>query len=50
MNWSGHGLMDLSGYEAYFDGKLSDYSLPQEMLERHLTCMEGLPEPPKVEK
>jgi tryptophan synthase beta chain len=34
MNWSGHGLMDLSGYQAYFDGKLEDYPLPEEMLAR----------------
>lgn len=46
MNWSGHGLMDLTGYEAYFDGKLSDYSLPEEMLVRSLASMEGLPKPP----
>lgn len=45
MNWSGHGLMDLAGYEAYFDGNLSDYALPEEMLARHLTCTEGLPKP-----
>ena len=45
MNWSGHGLMDLTGYEAYFDGKLSDYPLPPELLERSLASMEGLPKP-----
>ncbi|MFO7870818.1 MAG: TrpB-like pyridoxal phosphate-dependent enzyme [Kiritimatiellia bacterium] len=47
LNWSGHGLMDLTGYEAFFDGKLEDYPLPQEMLERSLACMEGLPKPPE---
>ena len=25
-NYSGHGLMDLVGYEKYLDGKLTDYS------------------------
>lgn len=45
MNWSGHGLLDLTGYEAYFDDKLSDYRLPDEMLERSLASMEGLPKP-----
>ena len=49
INWSGHGLMDLSGYQAFFDGKLSDYSLPEEMLARHLACTEGLPKPPPLE-
>ncbi|MBN1465595.1 pyridoxal-phosphate dependent enzyme, partial [candidate division KSB1 bacterium] len=29
-NWSGHGLMDLKGYEMYFAGQLIDYPLPQE--------------------
>jgi len=49
MNWSGHGLMDLMGYQAFFDGKLDDYPLPQEMLERSLASMEGLPKPPDLE-
>jgi tryptophan synthase beta chain len=48
MNWSGHGLMDLSGYQAYFDGKLADHSLPDEHLERYLACLEGLPKPPAL--
>jgi len=47
-NWSGHGLMDLTGYEAYFDGKLSDYSLPEEVMLRSLASMEGLPKPPEA--
>ncbi|MBM4142489.1 MAG: TrpB-like pyridoxal phosphate-dependent enzyme [Lentisphaerae bacterium] len=45
-NWSGHGLMDLTGYQAYLDGKLSDFALPEEMLTRSLASMEGLPRPP----
>ena len=48
MNWSGHGLMDLTGYEAYFDGKLSDYALPEEQLFRSIASMEGLPKPPNA--
>ena len=48
MNWSGHGLMDLSAYENYFDGNLSDYDLPEEQLLRSLVCMEGLPKPPEL--
>jgi len=46
MNWSGHGLMDLSAYEAYFDGRLEDLELPEEMLLRSIASMEGLPKPP----
>ena len=45
MNWSGHGLMDLTGYEAFFDGKLEDYPLPEEMLARSLASIDGLPKP-----
>ena len=45
MNWSGHGLMDLTGYEAFFDGKLSDYALPEELMARSLAALEGLPKP-----
>ena len=48
MNWSGHGLMDLKGYEAFFAGKLENYPLPQELLERSVACMEGLPKPPPL--
>ena len=46
MNWSGHGLMDLNGYRAFFEGKLSDLALPEEVLLRSLASMEGLPKPP----
>ena len=45
MNWSGHGLMDLTGYQAFFDGKLSDYALPEEHMLRSLQVLEGLPKP-----
>jgi tryptophan synthase beta chain len=48
MNWSGHGLMDLTGYQAYFDGKLADYDLPEEQLIRSLASMEGLPKPAEL--
>jgi tryptophan synthase beta chain len=44
-NWSGHGLMDLTGYDAFMSGRLTDYSLPQETIEANLTELEGLPRP-----
>jgi len=44
-NWSGHGLMDLAGYEAYFSGKLHDYAFPQEELEANLEQIKDLPKP-----
>ncbi|HET6428116.1 MAG TPA: TrpB-like pyridoxal phosphate-dependent enzyme [Phycisphaerae bacterium] len=43
MNWSGHGLMDLTGYDAYFQGKLTDYALPEEDLAKSLASIKGLP-------
>jgi tryptophan synthase beta chain len=45
MNWSGHGLLDLSAYEAYFSGRLADYPLPEEDLRKSLAGIEGLPRP-----
>ncbi len=44
-NWSGHGLMDLKGYEAFLDGKMEDYPLPDELLQRSEASMDGLPMP-----
>ncbi len=44
-NWSGHGLVDLAAYEAYFRGKLSDHELPQEMIDAALKDIESLPKP-----
>jgi tryptophan synthase beta chain len=44
-NYSGHGLMDLAGYQAYFAGQLENYPLPPEVLERSLGVLEGLLKP-----
>jgi tryptophan synthase beta chain len=35
-NYSGHGLMDLTGYEAFLSGKLVDYELPEEELQKYI--------------
>ncbi len=43
LNWSGHGLMDLSGYQAYFDGKLTDYVLPDDEIQKSLSSLKGFP-------
>ncbi|HUT01352.1 MAG TPA: TrpB-like pyridoxal phosphate-dependent enzyme [Phycisphaerae bacterium] len=45
VNWSGHGLMDLTGYDAFLSGKLQDYSFPQEQLEANLEELKDLPKP-----
>jgi tryptophan synthase beta chain len=42
-NYSGHGLMDLSGYDSYLSGKLSDYELPEDVLEKYTKELDKLP-------
>ena len=42
---SGHGLLDLKGYEMYFAGNLENYPLPEEVLARSIAVMEGYPKP-----
>jgi tryptophan synthase beta chain len=44
--YSGHGLMDLSGYDAYLSGKLTEYSLPDEDLEKFTACLDEFPDAP----
>jgi tryptophan synthase beta chain len=44
-NYSGHGLMDLAGYEKFFEGELSDHSLPDEELQVFLEVIKELPKP-----
>lgn len=39
--YSGHGLLDLASYEAYFRGDLQDFELPQETIDQALaSCPE----------
>jgi len=42
-NYSGHGLMDLTGYDAYLTDKLTSYELPDEELEKTEACLKELP-------
>jgi tryptophan synthase beta chain len=44
-NWSGHGLMDLTGYEKYLTGQLHDFPLPEEYLSESLQSIKDLPKP-----
>ena len=44
-NLSGHGLMDLSGYQRFFDGELKDYAYPKEEIHKSLEVLDGLPKP-----
>jgi tryptophan synthase beta chain len=42
-NYSGHGLMDLSGYDAFMSGKLTDYELPEDVLQKYTKQLDKLP-------
>jgi len=42
-NYSGHGLMDLSGYDAFLAGKLTDYELPEEDLQKYTAPLKSFP-------
>ncbi len=44
-NLSGHGFLDLSGYENYLDGNLTEYSLPQEDIDKSLKIISQYPKP-----
>jgi len=44
-NMSGHGMLDLSGYDAYMNGRLTDYSLPQEEIDKNLAALASYPKP-----
>lgn len=48
LNWSGHGLMDLSGYHAYFSGQLTNYVMSDEEMAKSLKSIEGLPPAPPL--
>lgn len=42
-NYSGHGLMDLVGYDAYLSGKLTDYEMPDSDLQKYTTELKNFP-------
>jgi tryptophan synthase beta chain len=44
-NMSGHGLMDLGGYQRYFGGQLEDYELPQADVDEALARIKDFPKP-----
>ena len=46
-SYSGHGLMDLLGYDAYMAGRLTDYEMPQEDLEKFTQTLKDLPPAPE---
>ncbi len=46
-NMSGHGLLDLNGYEKFFEGSLTNYDLPDDELQESLKSLEGFPKAPQ---
>ncbi len=42
--YSGHGMLDLSAYEAYLDGKLEDSTLPEGILQKSITELDENPQ------
>ena len=44
---SGHGLLDLSGYEKFFEGALENYDLPDDVLQESLKSLQGFPKAPR---
>ncbi len=44
-NLCGHGLMDLSAYDAYFSGNLENYELPEAEIQKSLDSIKDLPRP-----
>jgi tryptophan synthase beta chain len=45
MNWSGHGIIDLSSYDAYMSGKLEDYAMPDDEIAKLIKDLEKYPKP-----
>jgi tryptophan synthase beta chain len=44
-NFSGHGMMDLVGYDKYLSGQLTNFELSDEVIRENLRKIEGLPLP-----
>jgi tryptophan synthase beta chain len=45
MSWSGHGIIDLPSYDAFLSGKLADYALPDEEIQKLIKDLEKFPKP-----
>ncbi len=44
-NFSGHGLLDLTGYDKYLTGQLENYDLPEEVIAKNLEAIKDYPKP-----
>ena len=41
-NLSGHGLIDMTAYDSYFSGKLTNYDVPESMIQENVSKLEKL--------
>ena len=44
-NFSGHGLMDLVGYDKYLNGELSKHAMPDSEIQKNLDLIKDFPKP-----
>jgi tryptophan synthase beta chain len=44
-NWSGHGLLDLTAYDKYFSGELTDFELSDEAIAEAEKVFADFPKP-----
>jgi len=44
-NYSGHGLLDLTAYQAFLAGKLKRFDLPEDFLRESIAALRDLPKP-----
>jgi len=44
-NLSGHGLVDLKGYDMFMRGELTDFELPMAEIEKNLEAIRAFPKP-----
>lgn len=49
-NLSGHGLVDLKGYDDYLSGKLANHELSQGVIDENLKAVEKFPKPADIRK
>ncbi len=45
ISWSGHGIIDLPSYDAFMSGKLVDYVLPDDEIQKLIKDLEKFPKP-----
>lgn len=43
--YSGHGLMDLAGYDKFLNGELKEYALPDSLLHEAVSTIQHHPKP-----